>query len=875
MAKISQLVLKPAPTGTELIPILDKDGATKAATLNGLVSAALPACRPFPGDGALLAGGMWLSGNAPEVVEANDPVLRRFGLSRAAIIPAGLQYHFEGRVPAGFGKGSSIAISFMVVNAAAVDWPDIGPGGFRALLNYEGPDQQVLDFAFEDIDPGHRRYHTVIRSTLAEDLKSFLIEITASSVVLKVTGFLVTGSPRSIGDVDYLDLSTQRPSDQPDPNIPRAGRSVNGNLAAGDPVLAFGTVNVIPIVYPPVVARGVNRGMRIGAGDPPIFWSPKMPKCPAGNWVVRSVFLLKEGYGPWPTGTDLRVILYENDDFTGASQSVSFDQGEFEQIDPALRRYRVSFQAGITADRAILQVSGAPADTRYTAFGITENEFGYEVRDLDWRDWDPGQQHVQNVRLDEIEQQLGGIVNQADPDLLVASSYDVIAGRPLVLHRDGLSGHREELNFEVTAIGRNGDRVGISTASPLITLTAETFSGPALIRAKRKDVDDMSAWGADVTIHTAPAIKATSPKVLLFGDSLPYQYQVAELARKAKAVGMAPTFLGTYPAHGNYDGSAAPGDPAFIPAEARSSFQAVNVDYRVRRTQSEGTFYDLFPVRDDGGDGAVFAATLAGGVVTGVRITAAGANYPDGRIPLLFDSPPTADANRRALAWVTFTGGEATAVELEFGGSGYGATANVGLIPTIAQYLAMPATNDFDARWRFLPWLRLATSADAPAKVHNGYVVDITYYLARLGMPIPDCIIIGWETNDIRNGTPTADTLASLIAFRDACRAAAPNAHVLFTVNGMGERSSLWVGVRSVWKAMFPVFANKEADRVWLRPLFQTMDPKLVYGTTTAAIDPTTGIRTLFILDSVHPLRIGASLAAEMLIAWIAARMNA
>lgn len=873
MSKISLLVRKPNPTGAELVPILDEDGSTKAATLGGLVSAALPAARALAGDGALLAGGTWLDDQTPEILATNDPVLLRFGLSNAAVVPAGRQIFFEGRIPAGFGAGSYVALSFMIVNDAAADWPNVDANGLRAILNWEGPQQQVVDFTFDDIDPGHRRYRTVVRSALVEDLQSVLFQATGTSVPLRATGFLISVSTRPIGDVDYHDLSTQRPTDLPDPTVPRLGRSVNGNLASGDPILAFGTVNVIPIAYPPLVAIGIERGMRIADSDSPIYWSPLMPKCAAGNWVVRSVFVLKEGYGPWPTGTDLRVILYENEDFTGASQSVSFDQGKFEQIDPALRRYRVAFRAGFTARRAILQVSGAPAETRYTACGFAENEFGYEVHDLDWRNWDPAAERAHGLRLDYIEEQLGGIVRQADPDLLVASSYDVIAGRPLLLHRDGFSGHREALEFEVSAIGRNGDRVGVTTAAPIMTLDAATFSGAAMIRAKRKSVDDMSSWGADVTIYGAPATKATSQKILLFGDSLPYQYQVAELARKAKALGMTPTFIGTYPAHGNYDGSAAAGDPAFIPAEARSSFQAVNADYRVRRTQKDGTFYDLFPVRDDGGTGAGFAATLAGGVVTAVRITAAGTGYPDGRIPLLFDSPPTADANRRALGWVTFAGGKATAVELEFGGSGYGSTANVSLIPTIEQYLAMPATNDFDARWRFLPWLRLATSADDPARVHNGYVADVAYYLTRLGLPTPDHIIVGWETNDIRNGTPTADTLASLIAFRDACRAAAPNAHILFTVNGMGERSSLWAGVRSVWKAMFPVFANKEADRIWLRPLFQSMDPKLVYGTTTTAIDPTTGIRTLSIPDSVHPLRIGASLAAEMLVAWIAARV--
>ena len=71
------------------------------------------------------------------------------------------------------------------------------------------------------------------------------------------------------------------------------------------------------------------------------------------------------------------------------------------------------------------------------------------------------------------------------------------------------------------------------------------------------------------------------------------------------------------------------------------------------------------------------------------------------------------------------------------------------------------------------------------------------------------------------------------------------------------------------FKHVFDVYGDREAEGVFVLPVFLTQDTKFIYGITVSSTDALTGVQTGTTADWVHSDALGRSQWAEMTYAFV------
>lgn len=189
-----------------------------------------------------------------------------------------------------------------------------------------------------------------------------------------------------------------------------------------------------------------------------------------------------------------------------------------------------------------------------------------------------------------------------------------------------------------------------------------------------------------------------------------------------------------------------------------------------------------------------------------------------------------------------------------------------------AAYLALgTGPSDYAPRWSYNPFLRLATGSDNPAFVFNNYIFDMRYYLDRFAFPDPDIVMIALGTNDYANHTQStayANCTEALNIMFTQIRAALPNAKIGIVLNSLPSVDT-WNKTVPFFKHVFDVYGDREAEGVFVLPVFLTQDTKFIYGITVSSTDALTGVQTGTTADWVHSDALGRSQWAEMTYAFV------
>jgi lysophospholipase L1-like esterase len=192
-----------------------------------------------------------------------------------------------------------------------------------------------------------------------------------------------------------------------------------------------------------------------------------------------------------------------------------------------------------------------------------------------------------------------------------------------------------------------------------------------------------------------------------------------------------------------------------------------------------------------------------------------------------------------------------------------------------ANYLALSTTpNSYGPRWSFNPFIRPAVGGDNAAFVKNGYIFDMSSYLSRFSVAAPDIVMIAIGTNDHSNmpqATALADCMEALNIIYTQTRAALPNAHFAIVLNGF-PGVDLWNKVVPYFRSVIDVYGDREAEKIYVLPVYAVQDSKVNYGLTVASTS-STGMQTGTVQDWVHSDEVGRSQWAEMTFGFVMNRI--
>ncbi len=188
-----------------------------------------------------------------------------------------------------------------------------------------------------------------------------------------------------------------------------------------------------------------------------------------------------------------------------------------------------------------------------------------------------------------------------------------------------------------------------------------------------------------------------------------------------------------------------------------------------------------------------------------------------------------------------------------------------------ATYLALPS----DDRVAFNPFIRVATGSDPAARVFNGYIFDLRFYLTRFGFSDPDVVVINLGTNDIlqnRDADAVAQVTRGLTVMTAQIRAALPAAKILVTSNATGRKffDDRWGPAYQAVNAEHVRFVRASGDtNLFNVPLFCTVDRDSGYD-VAGTLNANTGEIVGTVDDDIHYGPSGLCQAGEVLAAFIA-----
>lgn len=179
-----------------------------------------------------------------------------------------------------------------------------------------------------------------------------------------------------------------------------------------------------------------------------------------------------------------------------------------------------------------------------------------------------------------------------------------------------------------------------------------------------------------------------------------------------------------------------------------------------------------------------------------------------------------------------------------------------------------------------MPFVRPATGGDDPAKVYNGHIYDLAFFLSRFSFATPDIIIIELFRNDFAQASSVAQALAwvqnGLAVMIPQSRAAAPAAHIGILLHGLPRATT---GDAEWLKAMAAFgeanrFVTAAADpNLHVIPLWEHMNPTIGWGDTLVSTDAITGTETRDWSDQVHFGEFQRRVVAEHSASWAVARL--
>lgn len=645
---------------------------------------------------------------------------------------------------------------------------------------------------------------------------------------------------------------------------------IGGNLPNGAPAFQgawfISTPTVVSATRDELLDAGCTHVASVGAsGTAFLIVTHDRPVIP-GDWIIGSVILEKDNAASWPSDTS-DIFYLGNPPVSGNQQSIAPSLGHLlfhEAIGTNMRRYVVAGQLGTASPfggtavtEPVLQsffvVSNVTSATlKAGAFAMATSR--RQMFDIDWRLFDPMNAGDLAARVDQLD---GGVGVQNSPDLLAASSYFMVEGRPLDLFKARLTSFAEGSAFDVAAVGKNGTLPGVLwDDGRRLRLEAERLDGTGAMMAMKSRADVVQVFNRPVTFNTSAPSKSGTKRVLAIGDSLTYRGWVDALKAKMTEGGLTPQMIGTFP------------DIAGNLCEGRSSWHSQSYTYQQRAVNVDGSGQTL-PVRTGAGSGVSFSVTRSGGVITG--ITASGGSGYDNvsALPLVI---PDAGGGSGAFATVAISGGVPGTVTIVSGGSGYTSDPTVTMPPTVAEYLAMSTSpSDFGERWRYNPFIRPATGGDPSERVFNGYIFDLDFYLTRFSLADPDFVLIALGVNDILSAEPTANIMTALTVIYDQVRAALPGVPVAFCLPSLGVTAATgWTGVVNLLKSQIDQFGDREGEDLYLLPFCQAADPKLLFSLSVSATNAQ-GVQTATPTESIHPVNQGVAHSqwAEMAFAWV------
>lgn len=175
-----------------------------------------------------------------------------------------------------------------------------------------------------------------------------------------------------------------------------------------------------------------------------------------------------------------------------------------------------------------------------------------------------------------------------------------------------------------------------------------------------------------------------------------------------------------------------------------------------------------------------------------------------------------------------------------------------------AAYLALPK----DQKWGYNPFIRASVGGEDPAKIRNGYVVDIPRYagLFLSGQPAPTHVFDGEGKNDVLEDPAGAGArmVDGINLFYPSIRAAWPSTRIvkwLPPTPRSAQADREWLerdapAYRAAIKAVLD-FAATDPLTDFLN-LHATVDPASLWPLQALATDPT-GSQSVRISDIVHP----------------------
>ena len=846
--------------------------AAQAQAAAGVATANLPVARAFSNDGNFAKGSTSAFNTAGigggTFQPTADAIFATYGCANEVVFTSGSAGYFEAIFPRRLRPGEWIAGSVLVWTSDASKWPPANSDGFKiAAVDANGAQTALyLGNDYEQIDATHRRYRVVGQNGGTTDwVKAFVAISGATGQTNGFSGFAIGLANRKPSDVEWENWDPDNrliglPVALPIPirgNLPTAdltqffGASLSGGALqpTTDAVFsAYGCVN--EAVMP---ATGSAAYLIVG------FPRRLRPK----EWFAASVLVRTSDPTKWPTPNSggFRAILTATDN----SQQSFYLGNDYEAIDATHRRYKVVGQnAGpLDATGGYICFSAPNGQVPLSFSGFAIGLSNVKPSDVLWESWDFGDQASQNARLTALESGLSA--SQPTADLLVPSSYNIVAGKSLRLYRDGFTSAREASVYEVAATCINGNDPGAEAyANPLMSLDAASFSGAGFIRAKPRLLDTITYQQKPVTFYTSPAAKTGSPVIHHIGDSTTFLGQPSALRSRLTAAGVTPTFVGTQL------------DANQVPCEGRSTWKATDFVYMTRQMDG-GAQTALYPLRPNGGSGLTISTTVSGGGVASATASG-GTGYPNGTWELVFD-PPSAGNLVPARGKIAVAGGVPGTITIDVAGTGYTSPPTAAMVPSITEYLALSTANaTAGQRWSYNPYIRPATAAEVSAndpRIQNGYIFDFGYYLSSQGLTTPTMVFICLGMNDVIKGITTMpQAFAAIKQIYTAVRAFSANIQVAIAMSGQAQLPN-WALFVQLNKLLLAEYNGREtSDEVSLLPLYQAINKYSYPVAAPTATDPQTGQQTVTLSDPTHyDLTRGMQQVGDMLFAYAMCRL--
>lgn len=203
------------------------------------------------------------------------------------------------------------------------------------------------------------------------------------------------------------------------------------------------------------------------------------------------------------------------------------------------------------------------------------------------------------------------------------------------------------------------------------------------------------------------------------------------------------------------------------------------------------------------------------------------------------------------------------------------ATGGDGIITAVSTYLALGDSANYGPRWRYNPFIRPSQAGDEASFVKNGYIFDMRFYLNRFSFADPDIVMIALGTNDQASNSQSvgqANCVEGLNILYTQIRAALPNAKIGIVVNSYSDQAKWSTSVLPWIKYVLTTYGAREAESIFVLPVYMTMDPKFIYGITVGSTN-TYGVQQGTVADWVHFDAVGKGQWADMTYAFVMNRV--